>query len=198
MAVPLHSDLGDEWGCSPQGRGLPSEPLRKVSHGDWIRSAVGITSSWTPSQPTLFLSRLSLAAKAMATATCCAPDASSAPRGEGSGRRRVSGGRGGGSGGRVGSQWCSILDQNAQKMLIVEESNILWRATSPGLVLPEESCVVSPISHVLSDPLSMEDQSWVVMRGPHLHKVARLCGEGGRVASIGLTHPCTAPRQHPD
>lgn len=190
MALPPHPDLGDEWGRSPQGRGPPSEPLGEVSHGDWIASAMGITSSWTPPQPALSLSRLSLAAKAVATAVCCAPDASSAPRGEGSGR-------GGGSGGRFGSRRCSVLDRNGQKMWMVEESDILWRVTSLWLVLPEESCAMSPTSHVPSDPLSMEDESWAVVRGPHLHTVACLGGEGGGVATIGLTHPCTAPSQRP-
>lgn len=43
----------------------------------------------------------------------------------------------------------------------------------------------------------MEDESWAVVRGPHLHTVTRSEGqEGGGgigVASVALAHPCMAP-----
>lgn len=63
---------------------------------------------------------------------------------------------------------------------------------------PKEPCAISPTSHLLSNPPSMEDGSWAVVRGgPHLHTVTRSEGhEGGGgigVASISLAHPCMAP-----
>lgn len=43
----------------------------------------------------------------------------------------------------------------------------------------------------------MEDESWAVVKGPHLHTVTRSEGqEGGGgigVASVALAHPCMAP-----
>lgn len=63
---------------------------------------------------------------------------------------------------------------------------------------PQEPCAIFPTPHLLSNPPSMEDGSWaVVRRGPHLHTVTRSEGhEGGGgigVASISLAHPCMAP-----
>lgn len=46
-------------------------------------------------------------------------------------------------------------------------------------------------------PISMEDESWAVVRGPHLHTVTRSEGQegGGGIgaASVALAHPCMAP-----
>lgn len=63
---------------------------------------------------------------------------------------------------------------------------------------PQEPCAIFPTPHLLSNPPSMEDGSWaVVRREPHLHTVTRSEGhEGGGgigVASISLAHPCMAP-----